>query len=108
MENGIGEPYSKDLNSAFDRYDITQLIKRLVKETPNDMELGKKVRDLIFDKPTPLTDLKSEETNIFGKVKGGKYRELIDGYQGKKGVEFTKWYEELTKEEKVFLSDMFD
>ena len=94
------------------KIDITQnttdLIKKLTKETPNDMELGNKVRELMSNNPKQSTNLKSEENNIFGKIKGGRYRELIDGYQGKKGVEFSQWYEELTNEEKVFLSDLFD
>jgi len=50
----------------------------------------------------------SEETNIFGKISGDQYKGLIEGYQTKKGGEFTKWYDNLQNEEKIFLSSMFD
>jgi hypothetical protein len=92
-------------------------IRDLVMETPNDSELGEKVR-MIFT--TPIVDQpkksiidksnlpKNEDNNIFGKISGAKYKELITGYQEKSGVEFTDWYDKLNKEEKIFLSDLFD
>ncbi len=47
-------------------------LKKTVKETPNDMELGNKVRELMSNNPKQSTNLKSEENNIFGKIKGGR------------------------------------
>lgn len=32
-------------------------IKKLVKETPNDMELGKKIRELVSKVNTPLSEI---------------------------------------------------
>ena len=49
-----------------------------------------------------------EESNIFGKISSPKYKELIEGYQTKKGEEFVEWYDNLLHEEKIFLSSMFD
>ena len=82
-----------------------ETIKQLVVDNHNDMILGGKVRDLLRNHLPTNTD---EPNNIFGKIPGDKYRELIDGHQQKKGVEFTEWYEKLNNEEKVFLSDLFD
>jgi hypothetical protein len=78
-------------------------IKKLVKETPNDMDLGEKIRDLFSPENTLV-----EDNNIFGKIPGEKYKELIEGYQTKKGKDFTPWYESLTNVEKIWLSSMFD
>jgi len=50
----------------------------------------------------------SEKDNIFGKVSGSQYKELIEGYQNKSGEEFNVWYESLSNEERVFISSMFD
>tara|TARA_R110000824_G_scaffold69480_1_gene178984 strand:+ start:177 stop:521 length:345 start_codon:yes stop_codon:yes gene_type:complete len=80
-------------------------IKSLVSVTPNDMELGEKVRKLFFvnssiDSP--------QDTNIFGKISGSNYKDLIEGYQSKKGEEFKGWYAKLTNEEKIFITSMFD
>tara|TARA_Y100001938_G_C7970704_1_gene369192 strand:- start:276 stop:614 length:339 start_codon:yes stop_codon:yes gene_type:complete len=90
-------------------------VKKLVTETPNDAELGEKVRMLFINEPkksivnTLKNNLpKHEDNNIFGKISGAKYKELITGYQEKNGTEFTDWYDNLTKEEKIFLSDLFD
>ena len=80
-------------------------IKSLVSVTPNDMELGEKIRKLFFINP-PVDP--NRETNIFGKISGGNYKDLIEGYQTKKGEEFNIWYEGLTNEEKIFITSMFD
>ena len=82
-----------------------ETIKQLVLNNPNDTVLGEKVRSLLHQSTLPETN---EPNNIFGKIPGDRYRELIDGHQHKKGVEFTEWYGKLTNEEKVFLSDLFD
>ena len=50
----------------------------------------------------------SEKDNIFGKVSGSQYKELIEGYQNKSGEEFNVWYKSLSNEERVFISSMFD
>jgi len=50
----------------------------------------------------------SEDVSIFGKIGTSQYKELIEGYQNKSGEEFSKWYSTLNKEEKVFLSSLFD
>ena len=73
--------------------------------TPNDMELGEKIRKLFLvnssiDSP--------QDTNIFGKIPGGSYKDLIESYQTKKGEEFNVWYAGLTSEEKIFITNMFD
>ena len=78
-------------------------IKKLVKETPNDMQLGEKIRDLFSSKSKLV-----EDNNIFGKIPGEKYKELIEGYKTKKGEDFTSWYESLTNTEKIWLSSLFD
>tara|TARA_R110000787_G_scaffold54099_1_gene126122 strand:+ start:710 stop:1057 length:348 start_codon:yes stop_codon:yes gene_type:complete len=80
-------------------------IKSLVSVIPNDMELGQKIRKLFF-----VTSAigSSEDTNIFGKISSSDYKDLIEGYQTKKGEEFNTWYENLTKEEKIFITSMFD
>jgi hypothetical protein len=88
-------------------------VKELVTQTPNDAELGEKVRILFFNEPKKSIVNKNnlpkhEDNNIFGKISGDKYKELIMGYQEKNGTEFTTWYDNLTKEEKIFLSDLFD
>jgi len=46
--------------------------------------------------------------NIFGKIPGGNYKDLIENYQTKKGEDFNIWYEGLTNEEKIFITSMFD
>ena len=38
-------------------------LKKTVKETPNDMELGNKVRELMSNNPKQSTNLKSEDIN---------------------------------------------
>jgi hypothetical protein len=50
----------------------------------------------------------SDDVNIFGKISGPQYKELIEGYQSKSGEEFNEWYKSLPNEERVFLSSMFD
>jgi len=50
----------------------------------------------------------SDDVNIFGKVSGSQYKELIEGYQNKSGEEFNEWYKSLSNEERVFISSMFD
>tara|TARA_R110002167_G_scaffold262010_1_gene468703 strand:+ start:357 stop:716 length:360 start_codon:yes stop_codon:yes gene_type:complete len=80
-------------------------IKSLISVTPNDMELGEKVRKLFFIKESTDTP---KDTNIFGKISGSNYKDLIENYQNKKGVEFTTWYGGLTNEEKIFITSMFD
>ena len=80
-------------------------IKSLVRVTPNDMELGEKVRKLFF---IDTSTGPNQETNIFGKIPGGSYKDLIENYQNKKGEEFNSWYKGLTNEEKVFITSMFD
>ena len=50
----------------------------------------------------------SEGGSIFGRISTSQYRELIEGYQNKTGEEFNKWYSTLNKEERVFLSNLFD
>ena len=49
-----------------------------------------------------------EDVSVFGKIGTSQYKELIEGYQNKSGEEFNKWYATLNKEEKVFLSNLFD
>ena len=49
-----------------------------------------------------------EDVSVFGKIGTAQYKELIEGYQNKSGEEFNKWYATLNKEEKVFLSNLFD
>ena len=49
-----------------------------------------------------------EDVSIFGKIGTSQYKELIEGYQNNTGEEFNKWYSNLNKEEKVFLSNLFD
>ena len=80
-----------------------ETIKQLVLDNHNDMILGEKVRELLHHPSNT-----SEPNNIFGKITGDKYKELITGHQQKKGKEYTEWYEKLSNEEKVFLSDLFD
>jgi len=80
-------------------------IKSLVSVTPNDMELGKKVRKLFFIKESINSP---QDTNIFGKISGSNYKDLIENYQNKKGLEFTTWYDGLSNEEKIFITSMFD
>tara|TARA_R110000823_G_scaffold68987_2_gene159850 strand:- start:1169 stop:1426 length:258 start_codon:yes stop_codon:yes gene_type:complete len=80
-----------------------QQIKKLVESTPNDAVLGEKVRNL-FSKDEEFV----EDNNIFGKITGEKYKELIEGYQNIKGKDFAPWYAKLSKEEKIWLSSMFD
>jgi len=80
-------------------------IKSLVSVTPNDSELGEKIRKLFFINPQVDPN---RETNIFGKISGGSYKDLIEGYQTKKGEEFNSWYDGLTNEEKIFITSMFD
>ena len=67
--------------------------------------LGEKVRKLFFIKESIDTP---KDTNIFGKISGSNYKDLIENYQNKKGVEFTTWYGGLTNEEKIFITSMFD
>ena len=57
--------------------------------------------------PNVIEDV-SEDVNIFGKVSGSQYKELIEGYQNKSGEEFDEWYKSLPNEERAFLSSMFD
>tara|TARA_R110000765_G_scaffold63178_1_gene122817 strand:+ start:288 stop:641 length:354 start_codon:yes stop_codon:yes gene_type:complete len=80
-------------------------IKSLVSTTPNDMELGEKIRKLFF---VTSSIGSSEDDNIFGKISSSNYKDLIEGYQSKKGKEFNGWYEKLTNEEKIFITSMFD
>jgi hypothetical protein len=80
-------------------------IKSIVSVTPNDMELGEKIRKLFFVNQPVDTN---QETNIFGKISGGSYKDLIEGYQTKKGEEFNEWYQGLSGEEKIFITSMFD
>jgi len=101
----------KNLEGKHDKNDkwlksITiEQIKQLTIENRHDNVLGKKVRDLFWN-DTKVN--KPEESNIFGKISGDKYKELIEGYQSKKGGDFVKWYDNLPNEEKIFLSDLFD
>ena len=78
-------------------------IKKLVESTPDDIRLGEKVRELFHKYNESI-----EDNNIFGKIPGDKYKELIEGYQNLKGKDFAPWYEKLSNEEKVWLSSLFD
>jgi len=80
-------------------------IKSIVSVTPNDAELGEKIRKLfVVNQPTDTP----QDNNIFGKISGGSYKDLIEGYQTKKGEEFNSWYGGLTNDEKTFITSMFD
>ena len=71
----------------------------------------KEVNDIPEITGIPNGDVMSDTddgTNIFGKISGDRYKGLIEGYQTKKGKEFSKWYDNLQNEEKIFLSSMFD
>jgi|TARA_R110000787_G_scaffold40097_1_gene99933 hypothetical protein len=98
--------YTSSSQETTNRESVTiEKIKSLVSVTPNDTELGEKIRKLFFvnssiDSP--------QDTNIFGKIPGGSYKDLIESYQTKKGDEFNDWYGGLTKEEKIFITSMFD
>jgi hypothetical protein len=86
-------------------------LKALSLSTPNDTEFGNKIREMLWSKDDMLIDANkdvSEDGGIFGKISGPQYKELIEGYQSKSGEEFNEWYSELNKEEKVFISNMFD
>tara|TARA_Y100000034_G_C6859443_1_gene390973 strand:+ start:973 stop:1458 length:486 start_codon:yes stop_codon:yes gene_type:complete len=54
------------------------------------------------------TEDDSDDGSIFGNIGTSQYKELIEGYQKKSGEEFNKWYSTLNKEERVFLSNLFD
>ena len=98
--------YTPPTQKGTQRESVTiEKIKSLVSVTPNDMELGEKIRKLFFvnasiDSP--------DDANIFGKISGSDYKDLIEGYQSKKGKEFNEWYEKLTNEEKIFITSMLD
>lgn len=86
-------------------------LKALSLATPNDMEFGGKIREMLWYENVELEQANTnvgKEGGIFGKIKTSQYKDLIEGYQNKKGVEFSEWYGKLTNEEKVFLSNMFD
>tara|TARA_R110000851_G_scaffold326407_2_gene495043 strand:+ start:4018 stop:4353 length:336 start_codon:yes stop_codon:yes gene_type:complete len=86
-------------------------LKSLALLTPNDVEFGAKIRKLLW-----LDDASSRvvnkggtsETSIFRKISGSEYKDLVDGYQNKKGSDFTDWWDGLRNDEKVFLSNLFD
>ena len=107
-EYGAGTAHTSNQTSERMEYPRTvsvEKIKSLVDTTPNDMELGKKVRQLFF---TNQKRDSKEDMNIFGKIPGGNYKDLIENYQTKKGEDFNIWYEGLTNEEKIFITSMFD
>ena len=49
-----------------------------------------------------------EGVSIFGKIGTSQYKELIESYQNKSGEEFNEWYATLNKEEKEFVSNLFN
>jgi hypothetical protein len=107
-EYGAGTAHTANQTSETLKYPrvlSVERIKSLVDTTPNDMELGKKVRQLFF---TNQKRDSKEDMNIFGKIPGNSYKDLIESYQTKKGEEFNSWYEGLTNEEKIFITSMFD
>ena len=86
-------------------------LKSLSLSTPNDTEFGGKIREMLWEKDDVLITANKdvgEDGGIFRKVSGSQYKELIEGYQSKSGEEFNEWYAKLNKEEKVFISNMFD
>ncbi len=103
-EYGGGTIYTSS-TTEYPRTLSVEKIKSLVDTIPNDMELGEKVRMLFFTNPKRNT---KEDTNIFGKISGDSYKDLIESYRNKKGEEFNSWYNGLTNEEKIFITSMFD
>ena len=103
---------NKNDKSLFKKDNISlNELKSLSLSTPNDAELGGKIRQMLWEKDDVLITANkdvSEDGGIFGKISGSQYKELIEGYQSKSGEEFNEWYSELNKEEKVFISNMFD
>jgi len=86
-------------------------LKALSLSTPNDEVFGGKIREMLWAIDESLSTANNdvrESGGIFGKVGGSQYKELIEGYQNKSGAEFGEWYENLTNEEKVFISNVFD
>ena len=86
-------------------------LKALSLSTPNDTEFGSKIREMLWSKDDTLIAANKDvgdNGGIFGKIGTSQYKELIEGYQNKRGEEFNKWYSALNNEEKVFLSNLFD
>jgi hypothetical protein len=103
---------NKNDKSLFKKDNISlNELKALSLSTPNDAELGGKIRQMLWEKDDVLITANKdvlEGGSIFGKISGSQYKELIEGYQNNTGEEFNKWYSELNNEEKVFLSSLFD
>ena len=107
--NNIDNKNDKQLFKK-DNISVNEL-KAISLSTPNDTEFGGRIREMLWEKDEVLITANKdvvENGGIFGKVSGSQYKELIEGYQSKSGEEFNEWYSTLNKEEKVFISNMFD
>ncbi len=106
-EYGAGTAHTSNQTSERMEYPRTVSVEKIKSFVDTHQTIWSQVKSQTLFFTNQKRDSK-EDMNIFGKIPGGNYKDLIENYQTKKGEDFNIWYEGLTNEEKIFITSMFD